>query len=313
MNFVVDRLRESELAEAARIVRHAFGTFIGVPDLDTFWTDRDYVHGRWRAPHVAAFAARSDDRLVGSNFAVRWGSVGYFGPLTVDPAFQGQGASHALLARTMDAFDAWGTHQVGLFTFAHSAKHVGLYQKYGFHARFLTAVMATPAVRRPSNAAWTRFSALAPAEREEALRACRDVAETLYPGLDLTDEIRTVTAEGLGDTVIVENAQGVAAFAIGHYGPRSEAGAGNCLIKFGAVRDTPTAGQDFLNLLDAAEALAADAGMPTLLVGMNLARIEAYRQLVARGFRTAIQGVAMHRGNEPGYCRPGIYVIDDWR
>ena len=105
----------------------------------------------------------------------------------------------------------------------------------------------------------------------------------------------------------------LAAFAICHYGPRSEAGEGFCFIKFGAVRATPSAEADYGRLLDAAEALACSAGMPNLLAGANLARQEAYRQLAARGFRTAIQGVNMHRNNEPGYCRPGVYIIDDWR
>ena len=44
-----------------------------------------------------------------------------------------------------------------------------------------------------------------------------------------------------------------------------------------------------------------------------MARHEAYRHLIARGFRTEVQGVAMHRPNEAGYSRPGLYVIDDWR
>ena len=75
------------------------------------------------------------------------GSVGFFGPITVDPALQETGIGKALLAATMDQFDAWGTTQVGLFTFAHSAKHVALYQKFGFHARFLTAIMSATAQR----------------------------------------------------------------------------------------------------------------------------------------------------------------------
>jgi hypothetical protein len=33
----------------------------------------------------------------------------------------------------------------------------------------------------------------------------------------------------------------------------------------------------------------------------------------AHGFKTIIQGIAMHRPNEPGYSRPGLYVLDDWR
>jgi hypothetical protein len=62
-----------------------------------------------------------------------------------------------------------------------------------------------------------------------------------------------------------------------------------------------------------AVALAAAIGMPSLLAGVNLAREEAYRQMVARGFRAETQTVAMHRPNEAGYSRPGLYVLDDWR
>jgi hypothetical protein len=112
---------------------------------------------------------------------------------------------------------------------------------------------------------------------------------------------------------LVEDAGGIAAFAVCHYGPRSEAGAGCCFIKFGGVRDGPSAEQNYVRLLDACEALAVAVGTPNLLAGGNMARHEAYRHLVERGFRTEIQGVAMHKGNDPGYCRPGAYIIDDWR
>jgi hypothetical protein len=53
--------------------------------------------------------------------------------------------------------------------------------------------------------------------------------------------------------------------------------------------------------------------MPNVLAGMNMGRHEAHRLLVARGYCTEIQGVAMHRGSDPGYCWAGAYVIDDWR
>jgi len=310
---IVTALSEKDLPEAARIIRLAFGTFLGAPDPETFWTDRDYAFGRQPAAHVASFGAMLDGKLAGSNFATGWGSVGFFGPLTVRPDLQERGIARALLARTMEQFDAWGTRHVGLFTFAQSAKHVALYQKYGFYARFLTAIMSAPAVRRPTSAGWSRFGALNDAQQAAALRSCREVAETIYPGLDLTGEIRATHAQKLGDTVLLEGTGGVAAFAICHYGPRSEAGAETCFIKFGAVRDGPSAEQDFIRLVDACEALAVDVGMPNLLAGANMARHEAYRLLVGRGFRTAIQGVSMHRGNDPGYCRPGAYIIDDWR
>lgn len=310
MTATVAPLAAADLSEATRIFRVAFGTFLGAPDPENFWTDRDYIAGRRRAPHVASFAAHRDGQFVGSNFATRWGSVGFFGPITVRPELQNAGIAQALLTATVEQFDAWGCTHSGLFTFAQSAKHIGLYRKFGFYPRFLTAIMAAPAADH-AQAGWSRYSTLSAADQAAALAACREVADSIYPGLDLTDEIQS--AQEFGDTMLVEGPRGIAAFAICHYGPSSEAGADTCFIKFGAVRDTATAGADYQRLLDACESLSVAVGMGTVLAGTNLARQEAYEALAARGYRTAIQGVNMHRRNEAGYCRPGVYAIDDWR
>jgi hypothetical protein len=48
-------------------------------------------------------------------------------------------------------------------------------------------------------------------------------------------------------------------------------------------------------------------------VGVNTGRHKAYRKIIAHGFSTDIQGVVMQRYNEPGYNRPDVYLIDDWR
>jgi hypothetical protein len=151
-------------------------------------------------------------------------------------------------------FDLWGTRHVGLFTFAHSAKHIVLYQKYDFYARFLTAIMSAPVGSLRQVTGWSRFSDLNEAQRNEALHACRSVADTLYPGLDLSEEIRATHVQGVGDTVLLESDSDIAAFAVCHYGPRSEAGADHCFIKFGAVREGTSAAKDYLRLLDACEA-----------------------------------------------------------
>ena len=308
MTATIAPLIETDLPEATRIFRVAFGTFLGAPDPETFWSDRDYLHGRWHAPHVASFGAHLGEKFVGSNFATRWGSVGFFGPITVRPDLQEGGIAQALLARTMEQFEAWGTTHTGLFTFAQSAKHIGLYRKFGFYPRFLTAIMAGPSVDRPV-AGWSRYSALSDADKAAALAGCREVTDSLYPGFDLTEEIRSADAQGVGETMLVEGPQGIVAFAICHYGPKSEAGADTCFVKFGAARD----GADYQRLLDACEALAAAVGMKTVLAGTNLARREAYEALAARGYRTQIQGVNMHGRNEEGYCRAGVFVLDDWR
>ena len=53
--------------------------------------------------------------------------------------------------------------------------------------------------------------------------------------------------------------------------------------------------------------------MVNVLAGVNLAREEAYRLMLTRGFRSRLQVVTMHRPNEPGYSRPGLFLLDDWR
>jgi hypothetical protein len=150
--------------------------------------------------------------------------------------------------------------------------------------------------------------------RHEAEATVRELCEELFPGLDLAAEIRTGTLRNLGDTLLLwEGDNRLAGFAVCHWGPASEAGAGCLYVKFAAVR--PGAGADarFAALLDASGALARSVGMENVLAGVNLSRQEAYRQMLARGFRSRMNLVTMHRPNEPGYSRPGLYVLDDWR
>jgi hypothetical protein len=311
---IVRPLAEIDLPQAQRIVRTAFGTLFGVPDLDHFWTDRDYAHGRFAAEHVEGFGAEEDGVLIGSNFATRWGSVGFFGPLSIRPDHWNGGCAQPLVAAVCEAFDRWQVSHAGLFTFAESAKHIHLYGKFGFHPRFLTALMTTPARPGGLAAGASRYAALPAAERGAAEAAARELCDALYPGLDLSGEIHAVAAQGLGDTLLLaDGTSRLAGFAVCHWGPMSEAGADTLYVKFGAVRSGPGADQRFAALLDASATLTAIVGMKTVLAGVNLAREEAYYQMKARGFRTAVQGVAMHRRNEPGYCRPGLYVLDDWR
>ncbi len=101
--------------------------------------------------------------------------------------------------------------------------------------------------------------------------------------------------------------------AVCHCGPGTEAGSGACYVKFGAVRQGLAAGQFFDRLLGVCEALALAEGSSRLVAGVNAGREAAYRKMMAHGFRTVIQGVAMQKPNEPGYNRPDVYLIDDWR
>jgi GNAT superfamily N-acetyltransferase len=302
-------------------MRLAFGTFLGAPDPAAVFGDSEYVRPRFAAAPAWAFAAELGGEVVGSNIATRWGSFGFFGPLSVRPDLWDRGVASALMAPVVDLFDQWRVRQAGLFTFAASTKHVGLYQKFGFWPQFLTALLRKPVdlalagrIETPPRDAPLYSSAVDEREEDAILDGCREVTDALFAGLDLEHEIRAVRTQQLGDTVLLrdERTLEIDGFAVCHWGA-GEAGRGNCYVKFGAVRPGGGAGERFERLLDLCEGYAAVRELEHMLAGVNLARHDAYRRLVAHGYAPQMQGVIMQRPNEPGYCRPDVFAIDDLR
>jgi len=306
-------MEASDLDTVDRILRTAFGTFLGAPDPAVFFGDADLARTRWRADPSAALAAELAGTVVGSNFAANWGSVGFFGPLSVRPDLWDRGIARHLVAATMDRFEVWGTGHVGLFTFPHSTKHVALYHSFGFWPRLLTVVLGSPVVAPDRPGGFVCFSELGPADRAVALAGAAALTGAVFAGLDVTREIEAVAGQQLGETVLLHDGAGVEAVAVCHLGAGTEAGGGKCYVKFAAVRPGPAAARAFDRLVDACLAVAAAGGADTLSAGVNFDRERAYTALRQRGFRPLLQGVTMHRPNEVGYDRPDVYVLDDWR
>jgi hypothetical protein len=175
-------------------------------------------------------------------------------------------------------------------------------------------IMARPIEGSPGQPPWaSRFSEVHPGDRARCLDDCRALCDAIYAGLDVRGEVESVADQALGETVLLHDGDRLDGLAVCHIGPRSEAGSGVCYIKFAAVRPGASAGAGLERLLEACAALGASRGATRLMAGVNTARHEAYEILLARGFRAEYQGVTMHRPNEPGYSRPGAYVLDDWR
>ena len=128
---------------------------------------------------------------------MNWGTVGYFGPLTIHPDFWDQGIAQKLMGPIMETFDEWKTEHVGLFTFLHSPKHLELYRKFGFWPPFLTAFMSKPVARGADAEMSSSYARLPETEKEACLVACRELTDQVYSGLDLTTEIQALHDHGL--------------------------------------------------------------------------------------------------------------------
>lgn len=313
-DIIIRPLRESDLPEADRVFRLAFGTFLGLPDPAQFAAGRDLIGPRFRHDPDGMFAAEIGGRFAGSALSNRWGSVGFFGPLTVHPDFWDRGVGRRLLEPCMDTFDRWNCGHVVLFTFPHSAKHVGLYQKFGFWPRFLTPLMSKAV--QPANTepfAPLLFSEVPAGESPACLAECREITHQIHPGLDLTQEILAVRQQHLGDTVLVRAGRRLEAFAVCQFGAGTEGGPDDCYVKFGGIRPGPGDAAHFDLLLNSCEELTSARGLKRVIAGVSAARHEAYRQMIAAGYRAEIFGLGMSRDNLEGYSRPGIYALDDWR
>ena len=308
-------MRADDVDSADRVMRLAFGTIRGLPDPSAAFGDADSVRTRFRAAPECAWAAEVDGEVVGSVFAARWGSFGFFGPLSVHPSLWDRGIGGRLLRAVLEAFTSWDVRQAGLFTFADSPKHLGLYQKHGFWPGPLTVVTA----KETGPMAW-RSHALVSNELENGhglvLDEIRRLTDQVFRGLDLGREIVAVNEQGIGDTVLVRRDGTLEGMAVCHCGAESEAGSDTCYVKFAAVRpgEGPGAAMPFERLLDACEAYAAESGLGRLVAGVNTGRLDAYRRLLARGFRTEKIGVSMRlRPEGPHFDTPAHYVIDDLR
>lgn len=304
-------LQQQDLPSADQVFRLAFGTAAGLANPLEMFGDAGYMH-RWHLPSGHGIAAEQDGQIIGTNFLNRWGSLGTFGPLTVHPDYWNQSIASQLMATTMEQFTQWQTPTIGFFTASNSPKHLWFYSKFGFSPAYLTTIL-TKAAEPTLIHHVQRYSALAPDQRQEALQACSTLTDALYEGLSVEAEIQLAQAHSLGETLLLGDDVGLAAFALCHYGAGSEGGSDNCYVKFGAVRPGPQVEQRFEQLLDACEGFASEQQLQTLTAGINTSRHDAYQRMLARGFKISLVGVAMHQVTQRDYCRPDVYALDDRR
>ena len=278
---IVRELRESDLTLADAILRSAFDTFTGVTSL---FGDKDYVRTRWLADPGAAFAAERDGQLAGTNFVTRWGTVGFFGPLSVRPELWDQGSRQP----------PDGGHRRAVRPLGHGSRRPVHLRPQRQAPRALPEVRVLAPVPDPGDDQGAdRPTTVAPGHPLHRASACRaGPSPRRVPGTD-RHRVRgagprarrsapwraRVSARSCSWTT----RRGWRAWPCATWAPAPRPAAG------GATSSSDWPGRDpgqsvrFGALLDACEALAVDHGADHVELGVNAGRHEAYAAVMARG------------------------------
>ncbi len=306
------QLAEHEIDLAEQLNKRAFRTFTGIPE--KLLPVNRYVLPRFRTDPTAAIAAELNGELVGITFALGEGSVARLGPIAVKPGIWKGRIGTRMVEAAHEIFDQrWKAKTAILFTFPNSPLHFSWFSGMGYRPRYLTAVCAGPVPAEGPTPGHALFSALPEADRRAALAATRELTERIHPGLDLSVEISATQVHGFGETVLLGDPARPRGVAVCQVGADTEAGAGNCFIRFGGVAPGASAGADFEELLDACLAYARGRGLTHVGGGFNTGRTGAWGAAVRRRWRPHTLGIAMYRPDSNGYDSEQTWVIEDAR
>lgn len=226
----------------------------------------------WRDEHedIAAF-----------NVAHQAGTEGWMGPLAVRPDRQSTGVGKTVVRTAADWLIDRGITTLGLETMPRTPENIGFYARLGFIPAYLTVTLTNEIATRghPAPVLLSRCSA---EEKESTMAAGRQLVSDLVSGIDFTREVLLTAELGLGDTSLVDGDTGLDAMAVWHSAPLADSRTRDevRVLKLAARTDAA-----FDAAIAAVEAAAAKAGIRRIAVRCQTKYGEAFRRLIARGYR----------------------------
>lgn len=240
----------------------------------------------WRDEHeeIAAF-----------NVAHLAGAEGWMGPLAVRPDRQSSGVGKTIVRTAADWLIDRGITTLGLETMPRTPENIGFYARLGFIPGYLTVTLTNEIATR-GHPAPVLLSRRSGDDKEAAMAAGRRLVSDLVSGIDFSREILLTAELGLGDTSLVDGDAGLDAMAVWHSAPLADSRTRDevRVLKLAARDDAA-----FDAAIGAVEAAAAKAGIRRIAVRCQTKYAEAFRRLIARGYRVRWTDLRMTYENYP--------------
>ena len=231
-----------------------------------------------------------DGDVAAFNVAHHSGTEGWMGPLAVCTDRQGTGVGKTIVRTAVDWLLDQGVAVLGLETMPRTVENIGFYSRLGFTPGHLT-VTVTNEIGTRGHKAPQLLSQLSVAEQPGMVAAAGALVSALAPGYDFTREILLTAELGLGDTTVVTGPAGVDAMVLWHAAPLAE---GRPRDEVRVLKLAARDAQAFETAISATEASAAQLGIRRVSVRCQTRYEDAFRRLVARGYRVRWTDLRLH-------------------
>src|SRR5687768_2883973 len=128
-----------------------------------------------------------EGHMVAFNMVHRSGTEGWMGPLAVRPDRQGEGLGSLMVRTGIDWLRSQGATTIGLETMPRTVDNIGFYSRIGLVPGHLTVTLVHDVPRRAT--AEAEVLSRSGGDLDLAIAECRQLAESLLPGVDFTREI----------------------------------------------------------------------------------------------------------------------------
>jgi len=244
---------------------------------------------------------KKEKKVAGWIMVHQLGTLGWMGPVVIDPAQQGHGLGRILTEWSLRRLKSLSCTTIGLETWAFNYTNLGLYTKCGFDIGPVIGVLEKPV---SSGKAGQKFLRLAStAELSENEHGMAKLCNAVSPGLDYAFLAKTLVSCNLGEVLLWGDPQDPQALAVMRYLPYTITPAQDFAnVEVLAVR--PDFRKRMGQYLEDLQAIAIDAGKKSLRVSVPSDDTEGFREMLTdHGFRllkTRLRMLAEEQPVEPG-------------
>ncbi len=274
----------------------------------------DNILSYLRSDPEGSFVAVGDHAgIIGSSFSHIWGKVGWAGPVSVLPAYQGMGVGKELVKSSLEYLDRAGCADIGLETMPENQVNIGMYLRIGLRPVGLVLVMGKGLTGDEEDddlmddAMIERFSESR--AKGPLMAQMRALSDSVHPGLDYTREAALLQEHKTGETLVALDGNRLLGFSVVQTHPRRE-GMQNAVVK--ALVVSPGAGiEPLVPLVAASELLAMDDRSAELSVPVPAVCARAADALLSRGYSVAQTYERMMWLGGPGMYEK-VYNLCSW-